>query len=88
MIVKINKDLLSYFKDSEKINLLNDNIWLVQELTGTFSLWCKEDEHFIKQYEILNEPLAEVCNNFFFMLRKIETIDLTRGKSLKLEVLK
>ena len=86
MIVKINKDLLNYFP--EKLNLLNDNIWLVQELTGIYSLWCKEDEKFIKQYEILNGSLIEIINNFFFMIHKIEIIDLTRGEQLELEIIK
>ena len=88
MIFKINKELLSYFKESENLNLLNNDIWLVQELTGTYSLWCKDGEHFIKQYEILNEPLSEVISNFFFMIHKIDIIDLTRGEPLKLEVIK
>lgn len=88
MIFKINKELLRYFKESENLNLLNNDVWLVQELTGTYSLWCKDGEHFIRQYEILNEPLNEVINNFFFMIRKIDIIDLTRGESLELEVIK
>lgn len=88
MIFKINKELLSYFKESENLNLLNNDIWLVQELTGTYSLWCKDGEKFIKQYEILNEPLSEVISNFFFIIRKINIIDLTKGESLELEVVK
>lgn len=88
MIFKINKELLRYFKEPENLNLLNNDVWLVQELTGTYSLWCKDGEHFIRQYEILNEPLNEVINNFFFMIRKIDIIDLTRGESLELEVIK
>ncbi len=88
MIFKINKELLSYFKESENLNLLNNDIWLIQELTGTYSLWCKDGEHFIKQYEILNEPLREIIDNFFFMIHKIDIIDLTRGEPLKLEVIK
>lgn len=86
MIFKINKELLKYFKEPKSLNLLNNDIWLVQELTGIYSLWCKDGEHFIKQYEILNEPLSEVIDNFFFIIRKIDIIDLTRGESLELEV--
>ncbi len=89
MIVKINNSLLHYFKNPEVINLQNKDTWLVQDLTGTYSLWIKENEHFIRQYEISSdEPLYEVINNFFFMLYKIEVIDCARGVPLKLEVIK
>ena len=88
MIFKINKELLCYLKGPKNLNLLNDDIWLVQELTGIYSLWCKDGEHFIKQYEILDKSLDEIIDNFFFMIRKIDIIDLTRGESLKLEVIK
>ncbi len=88
MIFKINKELLCYFKELKNLNLLNNDIWLVQELTGIYSLWCKDGEHFIKQHEILDKSLGEIIDNFFFMIRKIDIIDLTRGESLKLEVIK
>ena len=89
MIFKIKNNLLHYFKDLKIINLQNKDIWLIQELTGTYSLWTKENEHFVRQYEIpVNEPLCEIINNFFFMLSKIEIIDNTRGTPLELEVIK
>ena len=86
MIIKINKDLLNYLP--KELNLLNDDIWLVPELTGIYSLWCREDKKFIKQYEILDEPLGEIINSFFFMLHKIDIIDFTKGEALELEVIK
>lgn len=89
MIFKIKNNLLHYFKDPKIVNLQNKDIWLIQELTGAYSLWTKENEHFVRQYEIpAEEPLCEIINNFFFMLRKIEIIDSTRGDPLELEVIK
>jgi hypothetical protein len=81
--------LLHYFKDPKIINLQNKDIWLTQELTGAYSLWTKENGYFVRQYEIsTDEPLCEIIDNFFFMLRKIEIIDSTRGTPLELEVIK
>ena len=89
MIFKIKNNLLHYFKDPTIINLQSKDIWLIQELTGAYSLWTKENEHFIRQYEISkDEPLCEIIDNFFFMLGKIEIIDGTRGSPLELEVIK
>lgn len=89
MIFKIKNNLLHYFKDPKIVNLQNKDTWLIQELTGAYSLWTKENEHFVRQYEIpTEEPLCEIIDNFFFMLRKIEIIDNTRGDPLELEVIK
>ena len=88
MIAKINNSLLHYFKDPKVINLQDKDVWLVQELTGTYSLWTKENNHFIRQYEIpSDDALCEIIHNFFFMFDKIKVIDFTRGNSLKIEVI-